>query len=342
MSRIVSFAALSLVMVSLSGCVDQMVLQSIAEVSLESETPESVNLAPANFRGKTCLELAVERKNADILISHTGENADYVQKHGRWTFASVEQVEQEQGCMAGTTVDQAGAIDYILKHPESLKELESDLPPGGLEYIKAGGKLPASTYAAQPAATASLPASAPQPTANLQGSTSESGLPQTSLAQLIAKETPEVYHGKSCDYLNMALIRSEQLGAEFRRLADSKKKVINQALSGRACPPPSPFLPGRVGAAISSMDPIKAARLGMPLEGASIEKVSPGGPADRAGLQFADVIVKVDGAPVRDDIDFLVGINKIPTGSSTLLQIFRKGAYANVSLVLGPPVAVQH
>ncbi|MGE8467484.1 MAG: PDZ domain-containing protein [Pseudomonas putida] len=342
MSRVVSFAALSLVMVNLSGCVDQMVLNSMAQASLDSETPESVSLAPANFRGKTCLELAVDRQNAGILLSNTGEHADYVQKHGRWTHASVEQVEQEQGCMPGTTVNQAGAIDYILQHPESLKELQADLPPGGLEYIKAGGKLPAGAYAAAPTATASVPASAPQPTAHFQGSTSERGSSQTSLAQWVAKETPEAYHGKSCDYLNVALIRSAQLGPEFRDLADSKKKAIDHALSGRDCPAPSPFLPGRVGAAISSMDPIKAARLGMPLEGASIEKISPGGPAERAGLQFADVIVKVDGVPVRDDIDFLVGINKVPTGSATLLQIFRKGAYANVSLVLGPPVVVQH
>jgi hypothetical protein len=342
MGRLVSFAALSLVMMNLSGCVGQMMLQSMAEASLDSETPESVNLAPANFRGRTCLELAVDRKNAGILLSDTGEHADYVQKHGRWTQSSVEQVEQEQGCMPGTTVNQAGAIDYILQHPESLKELQADLPPGGLEYIKAGGKLPPGANAARPAATASVATNAPQPTANFQVSTSASGLPQTSMAQWIAKETPEIYRGKSCDYLNMALIRSEHLGAAYPGLADSKKKAITQALSGRDCPQPSPFLPGRVGVAISSMDPIKAARLGMPLEGASIEKVTPGSPADRAGLQFADVVVKVDGAPVSDDIDFLVGINKIPTGSATSLQIFRKGAYTNVSLVVGPPVAVQH
>lgn len=347
MRRLISFAVIALTTASLTGCPGpvEFINMGIA-ASDDAETPESVGLAPANFRGKTCLELAVDRKNSDILISHTGEHADYVQKHGRWTHASIEQVEREQGCMVGTTLKQAGAIDYILKHPESLKELESDLPPGGLEYIKAGGKLPASAYVAQPAATSLVPATKLQPSnVGPWGSISLTGYPQTSLAQWIARETPGAYQGKSCEYLHIALVRSEQMMElsedEPKAWGLSKKKAISQVLSNRDCPPPTPYLIGRTGAWITPIDPVKAPRLGLPFAGASVEKLQPGGPALLAGVQFADVIAAVNGVQIGDDVDFLVAINKVPTGSTALLQIWRKGGYVTAPLVLGPPTGVR-
>lgn len=90
----------------------------------ETETPESLGIAPVNYRGKICLELAIDRNNAQTLVDHTGEHQDYVRRQGIWAKSSVEQVERETGCLPGTTTQQAGAVDYVLKHPQALEELK--------------------------------------------------------------------------------------------------------------------------------------------------------------------------------------------------------------------------
>lgn len=343
MNRTVCFAALSLVMVNLSGCVVEMI-NGISDASFASETPESVGLAPANFRGQSCLELALQRERAEYAISHVGEHADYVQKHGRWRLASAEQVEKEQGCLAGTTSTQASAIEYVAKHPESAKELESKLPPGARSR-SSNGAAP-SVNSGSPVVTADQPkTSAVTPTPSIGpglGSTSlVSGLPQTSLAQWIAQETPEKYKGKSCEYLRQAYARSEALLAvdtpETKALGASKKTAIDQVLNGRDCPPLVTAGRGRIGVTIVSLDPVKAARLGMPLKGTSIEKVAPGGNAEKAGLRYADVIVSIDTTSVGDDIDFLVAMGKVSIGSNMLLKVWRKDAFIDIPVLVGPP-----
>ncbi|WP_143011771.1 PDZ domain-containing protein [Pseudomonas sp. NFACC13-1] len=346
MNKAVRFAALSLVVVNLSGCVVEMVTGSIAEASFASETPESVGLAPANFRGQSCPELALQREHAESSISYTGEHADYVQKHGRWRLASVEQVEREQGCLAGTTFDQAATVDYVAKHPEAAKELESRLPPSARSRSSDGTGTQPSANSHQPGVTAPQPkASTVSPPPSIGsgfGSTSlVSGLPQTSFAQLLAQETPEKYKGKSCEYLRLAYVRSEELLAadspERRALGAGKKTAISQILNGRDCPPLSTAGHGRIGAAISSIDPVKAARLGMPLKGTSVEKIMPNGNAEKAGLRFADVIVSIDAISVDDDIDFLVAMGKMPIGSNMLLKVWRKDGFIDIPVLIGPP-----
>lgn len=143
---------------TISGCVGQMLIDSAAQASLDSETPESEGETAAHYRGKSCLELAIDRDAAMASVRYTGEHSSYVQKHGNWKLAAVEQVEREQGCLAGTTIDQAGDIDYVSKHPESAKEF--NLPPGALKTAPSGVvPLPASTNAIIGQAPSTLPQS---------------------------------------------------------------------------------------------------------------------------------------------------------------------------------------
>ncbi|MGF0237588.1 PDZ domain-containing protein [Rhodococcus sp. IEGM1300] len=343
MNRTVCFAALSLVMVNLSGCVD-ILAGAISQASSENETPESVGLAPANFRGKTCVELALNRERADSEITYTGEYTDYVRKQGRWRLASVEQVEQEQGCLAGITSSQASAVEYVAKHPEAAKELESKLPPAARS--RSSDAAAPSANSSSPAVTADQPktssVTSPPSFAPGFGSTSlVSGLPQTSLAQWIAQETPEKYKGKSCEYLRQAYARSNEMLAvdtpETQVWGASKKTAIDQVLSGKDCPPLVTASRGRIGVTIGSLDPVKAARLGMPLKGTSIEKVAPGGNAEKAGLKYADVIVSVDSTSVGDDIEFLIAMGKVSIGSNVLLKVWRKDAFIDIPVLVGPP-----
>lgn len=344
MRTVNAIPAVFLASLCLTGCVE-MVAGTLSDMSDAAETPENVGRAPANYRGKSCLELAIDRKNAGILIQHTGEHADYVQKQGRWEMASVEQVEREQGCMAGTTVEQAGAIDYVTKHPEAAKELQSKLPLGA--KIPGNSQLAAAAPTESPVSKASpspTPVMAPiSPSGPGWGSISlVSGLPQTSLTQLIAKETPEKYQGKSCDYLRQAYAGSEQLIAdsmpEAKALGGSKKVAISQVLDHRDCPPLVTTGRGRIGVSVGEMDPIKASRLKMPLRGVSVERVIPGGNAEKAGIAFADVIVSVDAAPVGDDVEFLLAMSKVPIGTSAQFKVWRQGTFIDVSVLVGPPI----
>ena len=326
---------------SLTGCVVDTALMMAAEAQFNSETPESVGLAPANYRGKSCLELSIDRMSADNNVTYTGEHQDYVRKHGQWAKTSIEQVERETGCLPGTTTKQAGTIDYVLKHPESLKELEADLPPGGVEYIKAGGKLPASASSVISTTPISSPVAEPQPAGSNFGATTPEGLPQTSLAQWIAKEVPESYEGRSCEYLRSAFTAAEGMESsanmDARTWGASKRKAISAVPAFKECPPSGPRTGGMLGAVIGPMDPIKAERLGMPLTGCSIEQVVSGGAAEHAGIQRTDVVVAIGSTLITDHIELMVALSKIPAGSTALLKVWRKGGYVNVPVVLGSP-----
>ncbi len=317
------------------------------EASSGAETPASVGVAPANYQGKSCLALAVEREKSQSLAVYVGEHQNYVRKQAQWAITSIEQVERETGCLPGATSTQVAAMDVVIREPSAAKELQSRMPPGAEEYIKGGGRVsPGSTFAAAnmtaPAHVAGVPSAEP-----LQGASSISAhVPQqTSKAQWIANETTVKYQGRSCEYLQLAMemsVRAEASDdADVRSFALAQKKSVSEVLATRSCPSPFPFLAGRLGAKVSSIDPIKAARLSMPLAGASIEQVIAGSPASRAGLMFADVVVAVGEIKVGDDIDFLVALNKIPTGSTAVLKISRNGALGLFPVVLGPPTNAQ-
>jgi hypothetical protein len=186
-----------------------------------------------------------------------------------------------------------------------------------------------------------VPVAIPEPTiASGWGSISPtSGLPQTSLAQWIAFETPDKYQGRSCDYLRQASMRSEEMMThatpEARALGAAQKAAITPVLNEQVCPALDTSGRGRLGLVISDLDPIKAARLGMPLKGTSIERVAPGGNAHKAGLQPADVVVSLNTLPTHDEIDFLLALGKAPIGSSVQLKVWRNGSFIDVPVLVG-------
>jgi len=69
--------------------------------------------------------------------------------------------------------------------------------------------------------------------------------------------------------------------------------------------------------------------------GVVIGSVQNGGPADQAGLQEGDVILKADGKEVRDWRSFRVNIASKSPGEEVTLEIFRDGDIQTVSVELG-------
>ncbi|MBT8146247.1 MAG: Do family serine endopeptidase [Gammaproteobacteria bacterium] len=70
-------------------------------------------------------------------------------------------------------------------------------------------------------------------------------------------------------------------------------------------------------------------------QGAFVDLVSPGSPAEQAGIQIEDIILEFDGRPIErsPDLPFYVGQNK--PGTQAELLVFRDGRRMNLTVVLG-------
>ncbi len=78
----------------------------------------------------------------------------------------------------------------------------------------------------------------------------------------------------------------------------------------------------------------EAIGLGKPT-GALVRRITADGPADKAGIEGGDVITKIDGKPVEKALDLRRVIAAIKPGSKIVLQVFRRGAYKDISVTIG-------
>lgn len=93
---------------------------------------------------------------------------------------------------------------------------------------------------------------------------------------------------------------------------------------------------GRIGVGIQPVTKEMAESFGLPKPaGALVNAVEPGSPAEKAGIQVSDVILRFDGKPVgsADDLVRMVGNTK--PGSKVPLQVWRAKAARDLALVVG-------
>jgi serine protease Do len=69
--------------------------------------------------------------------------------------------------------------------------------------------------------------------------------------------------------------------------------------------------------------------------GVLINKVEPGGPADKAGLKPRDVVISVDGRQIKDGEDLVAEIASRRPGSTVRLGYLRDGKQADASVTIG-------
>ena len=93
---------------------------------------------------------------------------------------------------------------------------------------------------------------------------------------------------------------------------------------------------GRLGVVIQEVNKELADSLGLskPM-GAVVNAVEKGGPAEKAGLEAGDVILKFDGKAIVNSADLprLVGATR--PGTRSLVQVWRKGATREIAVVVG-------
>jgi serine protease Do len=119
------------------------------------------------------------------------------------------------------------------------------------------------------------------------------------------------------------------MGISFAVPIDEAMRVAEQLrTSGRVTR-------GRIGVQIGEVTKDVAESLGLAhAQGALIQRVEPGGPAEKGGLEAGDIILKFNGASIEKSTDLprLVGATK--PGTRATLTVWRKGANKEIPLTI--------
>jgi serine protease Do len=92
---------------------------------------------------------------------------------------------------------------------------------------------------------------------------------------------------------------------------------------------------GRIGITIQEVSQPLADSFGLKRpEGALVSSVEKGSPADKAGIEAGDVILKIDGRPVGRSIDLSGRVAEIKPGGRARLEVWRKGAPREITVTV--------
>ena len=119
------------------------------------------------------------------------------------------------------------------------------------------------------------------------------------------------------------------MGISFSIPIDEAMRVADQLrTSGRV-------IRGRIGVTIAQVtkEVAESIGLGKPM-GALVQGVESGGPAEKAGIEAGDIIVKVDGKAVDKSVDLPRIIGATKPGSRSSLQVFRRGATRDLQVTV--------
>ena len=119
------------------------------------------------------------------------------------------------------------------------------------------------------------------------------------------------------------------MGISFAIPMDEAVRVSEQLrVSGRVTR-------GRIGVQIDQVTQEVAESIGLgKAQGALVRAVEPGAPADKAGVEAGDIIVKFEGKVVdkSSDLPRMVGATK--PGTRSALTVFRRGSYKDLTVVV--------
>ncbi len=128
------------------------------------------------------------------------------------------------------------------------------------------------------------------------------------------------------------------MGISFAIPIDEATRVSDQLrASGRVTR-------GRIGVQIDQVTKEIAESIGLgKSQGALVRSVEAGAPAEKAGIEAGDIIVKFDGKPIDKMSDLPRVVGNIKPGSKAPLTVFRRGAYKDLNVMIAeieptPPV----
>jgi serine protease Do len=120
------------------------------------------------------------------------------------------------------------------------------------------------------------------------------------------------------------------MGLSFAIPIDVASQVVDQLrTSGKVTR-------GRIGVVIQELTQELAESFGLSKpNGALISSVEKNAPADKAGIEASDVILKFDGKPVNSSSDLPRMVAAIKPGTKVAVELWRKGATKNVTVEVG-------
>jgi len=93
---------------------------------------------------------------------------------------------------------------------------------------------------------------------------------------------------------------------------------------------------GRIGVVIQEVSKELADSFGLPRPaGALVNTVEKGGPAEKAGVEAGDIILKFDGKPVSSSSELPRLVGNTKPGSRSSIEIWRKGVTREISVTVG-------
>ena len=93
---------------------------------------------------------------------------------------------------------------------------------------------------------------------------------------------------------------------------------------------------GRIGVVIQEVTSELAESFGLPRpQGALVNSVEKGGPADRAGIETSDVILEFDGIHVESSVDLPRIVGQTKPGSKVSVKVWRKGETKEIPITVG-------
>jgi serine protease Do len=93
---------------------------------------------------------------------------------------------------------------------------------------------------------------------------------------------------------------------------------------------------GRLGVVIQEVSKELADSLGLSRAmGAVVNAVEKGGPAEQAGLEAGDVILRFDGKPIANSADLPRQVGLAKPGSRVMVQVWRRGSYRDIAVTVG-------
>ncbi|WP_416200112.1 DegQ family serine endoprotease [Undibacterium sp. 5I1] len=119
------------------------------------------------------------------------------------------------------------------------------------------------------------------------------------------------------------------MGISFAIPIDEAMRVAEQLKSG------GKVTRGRIGVQIGELSKDVAESIGLSkAQGALVSRVEPGAPADKAGIQDGDVILKFNGVAIEKSSDLPRIVGMVKPGSKATISIWRKGAARELSVVV--------
>jgi serine protease Do len=119
------------------------------------------------------------------------------------------------------------------------------------------------------------------------------------------------------------------MGISFSIPIDEAIRVSDQLRSGGR------VVRGRIGVEIERLTKDQAEALGLTkVQGALVRGVQSGSPAEQAGVQAGDVIVKFDGKAIDKSVELPRFVGATKPGTKTTVTVFRKGVAKDLSITV--------